>query len=135
MPHWIEDHETLMWSLGAASVVVFAASFFVLPAIVVRIPADYFAHARRPRSTLARTRPALRVALRIGKNVLGAVLMVAGVAMLVLPGQGVLALLVGFFLIDGPGKYRLEKWLVGRAWVRRPINWMRRKKGREELVG
>ena len=51
--------------------------------------------------------------------------MLAGIAMLVLPGQGLLTLLVGFLLIDFPGKYRFEKWLVARRWVLQPINWLR----------
>ena len=69
----------------------------------------------------------------IGKNVLGAVLMIAGVAMLVLPGQGLLTMVLGFLLIDFPGKYRLERWLVARPMVHRPLNWIRRRAGREPL--
>jgi hypothetical protein len=53
--------------------------------------------------------------------------------MLVLPGQGLITLFVGFFLIDFPGKYRFEKWLIRRKAVHRPINWLRRKSGREAL--
>lgn len=59
--------------------------------------------------------------------------MLAGLAMLALPGQGLLTLLLGFLMIDLPGKYRFEKWLVRRRWVHRPINWMRRSRGREAL--
>ena len=54
--------------------------------------------------------------------------------MLVLPGQGLLTLLVGFLLVDAPGKYRLERWLVSRKAVLRPINWLRRRKGRQPLI-
>jgi hypothetical protein len=38
--------------------------------------------------------------LQIGKNVLGCVFMVAGIAMFVLPGQGLLTLLVGFLMVE-----------------------------------
>lgn len=133
MLEWLKEHNSLLWVLGICSLAVLAATLFVIPAIVVRMPADYFAHERRPRSRLDGHRPGLRLALRIGKNVLGAVLMLAGLAMLLLPGQGLLTLLVGFFLIDGPGKYRAERWLVAQRWVSRPINWMRRKRGKEPL--
>jgi hypothetical protein len=59
--------------------------------------------------------------------------MLAGVAMLVLPGQGLLTLLMGFLLVDFPGKYRLERWLFARPIVRRPINWLRHRAGRVPL--
>lgn len=133
MLDWIKDHEGLLWGVGIASLAVIAASLMIIPAMVVRIPADYFTHRARPRERADGRRPAVRLAVRIGKNILGVVLMLAGIAMFILPGQGVLTLLVGFFLIDFPGKYKLEKWLVARPWVHRPINWLRRRRGREPL--
>lgn len=43
------------------------------------------------------------------RNVLGAILLVAGIAMLVLPGQGVPTILISLGLMNFPGKYRLER--------------------------
>ena len=57
----------------------------------------------------------------------------AGMAMLVLPGQGLLTLLMGFLLLDFPGKYRLEKWLFLRRRVREGVNWLRKRAGSEPL--
>jgi hypothetical protein len=133
MMEWFKEHESLLWVAGISSLVVVVASAVAIPALVVRMPPDYFAHARRPKGRLASSHPALRGLIIVGKNAVGAVLMVAGLAMLLLPGQGLLTALVGFFLIDAPGKYRVEKWLVRRSLVRRPIDWMRRKRGREPL--
>jgi hypothetical protein len=45
-----------------------------------------------------------------------------------------LTLLVGVFLLDFPGKYAFEKWLVGRPGVLRMINWLRRRRGRPPLA-
>ncbi|NNM26663.1 MAG: hypothetical protein HKO59_11890, partial [Phycisphaerales bacterium] len=78
--------------------------------------------------------PLIQLAWQVGKNVLGVVLALAGLAMLVLPGQGLLTLLVGVLLIDGPGKYGFEKWLVARRPVLRSINWLRRRGGHPPLV-
>lgn len=133
MMDWLKEHEGLLWVAGLSSLVVLAASAAVIPALVVRMPRDYFNHEKRPKGKLAATHPALLVVLIVGKNALGAVLMIAGLAMLVLPGQGVLTALVGFFLLDGPGKYRVEKWIVRRKWVRGPIDWMRTKRGKQAL--
>jgi hypothetical protein len=78
-------------------------------------------------------RPALRLALLAGKNVLGGVLIVAGLLMLLVPGQGLLTIAVGLVLTDFPGKFRLERWLMRRRSVWRSINWLRRRAGREPL--
>jgi UPF0716 family protein affecting phage T7 exclusion len=75
----------------------------------------------------------VRICILIGKNLLGGLLMIAGLAMLVLPGQGLLTLFVGFLLIDFPGKYRLEKWLIRRRYILRPINWLRARRHRAPL--
>ena len=38
--------------------------------------------------------------------------MLVGVAMLALPGQGLLTMLVGIMLMNFPGKFRLEQALI-----------------------
>ena len=131
---WMRDHQALLWYGAAVSVVVFIASLLVLPPIIVRIRPDYFTHAVRPPSTWSNQHPLVRGLIVIGKNLLGVILMIMGVAMLVLPGQGLLTLLAGFLLIDFPGKYRLEKSLIRRRWIIRPINWLRRRRGRSPLL-
>jgi len=131
---WMQEHAGLVFAVAAVSAAVFLISIFATPMLIARLPADYFAHATRPPGPLDRLRPALRWTLMIGKNLLGGVLMLAGLAMLVLPGQGLLTLLSGLLLIDLPGKYRLERWLVARRPIRRSLNWLRRRLGRDELI-
>lgn len=130
----IKDYQLLLWWLAGASLAIFIASLFFVPAMIVRIPADYFAHEERPPSRWADRSPAFRMMVLVGKNVLGAILMVAGLVMVPLPGQGLLTSLVGFLLIDFPRKYRFEQWLVSRSAVHRPINWLRRRAGRPPLL-
>lgn len=120
--------------MAIASALIFVGSLLAMPHLVARIDADYFSHDRRPRSRWGSEHPAIRLAVRIGKNVLAAVLMLAGLAMLILPGQGLLTLFVGFVLVDFPGKYRLEKWLVSRRLIHRPINWLRARAGHGPLT-
>ena len=122
-----------MW-IAAVSLFAFLATLIAIPWLVVRIPADYFAHGRRPRQEGPRRHPVVRVAFLIGKNLLGYLLILAGIAMLVLPGQGVLTILLGIILADVPGKYRLERWAVSRPAVLGAINGLRRRAGREPLV-
>jgi hypothetical protein len=70
----------------------------------------------------------------IAKNLLGYIFVVAGIFMLVLPGQGLLTIFVGIMFLNFRGKYELERWIVSRAPVLRSINWIRRRAGRAPLV-
>lgn len=72
----------------------------------------------------------LHFGLLVLKNVLGAIFLTLGVGMLVLPGQGLLTILIGLSLVDFPGKYRLERYLVTRSPVLRSLNWLRRRTGK-----
>ncbi|MHC4161679.1 MAG: PGPGW domain-containing protein [Planctomycetota bacterium] len=82
----------------------------------------------------SRRHPLLRGALWAGRNLLGAVLVVAGIAMLILPGQGILTILIGLIVLEFPGKRDLELRLVRRPRVRRAIDWLRAKGKRPPLV-
>jgi hypothetical protein len=50
-----------------------------------------------------------------------------GILMLVLPGQGLLTILVGLMLSDYPGKFKLEKRIIKTNLVLKTINWYRTK--------
>ena len=113
---------------------MFVSSLIVVPAIVTRIPNDYFARDRRRYAFGADRNVAIRVLVLAVKNSLGVVLLVAGVAMLVLPGQGLLSIAIAIMLLDFPGKFQLERWLVSHPPVLRSINWLRRRANRQPLV-
>ncbi|MFK7790952.1 MAG: hypothetical protein AB8C95_15850 [Phycisphaeraceae bacterium] len=130
---WFQDHPVAISLIAGASAVLFVLGLLAMPFIARRIPADYFAHERRPESRFVRRHWLLRLSLLVMKNLLAVILIVAGIAMLVLPGQGLLTILVGFLLMDMPGKYRIGKWLIQRRVVYKPINWLRKRKGIEPL--
>ena len=77
--------------------------------------------------------PVMRWSLLVGKNLLGWVVILLGIAMLVLPGQGILTIVIGMILINFPGKYRLERWIITRDSVLRAINAIRKRSGRAPL--
>ena len=131
---WFRDNPALTSTLVGGSVLMFIVGLLAMPFIVCKIPADYFAHDDRPPSRLNGHRKAIRITLLIGKNLLGVVLLLAGIAMLVLPGQGILTMVVGFLLLDLPGKYRMEKRLIAQRWIHRPINWLRQRRGQPPLL-
>jgi hypothetical protein len=53
--------------------------------------------------------------------------------MLVLPGQGILTILIGISLLEFPGKRRLELAIVKRSSIRRAIDRIRQRSGTEPL--
>jgi len=118
------------WPLLA---LLFVGSLLFVPWALVRLPADYFHHASRRKTQWGSLHPALRLLLRIGKNLLGLAFVALGVAMLVLPGQGLLTILVGVLFLDFPGKFRCERWLVSRKPVLRAANWLRAQRHRAPL--
>jgi hypothetical protein len=133
LPESVDWHSILGW-LALVSVVTFAGSMILVPYMAVRIPADYFHAPRRGRTAWGRRHPVLRLLLALFKNLLGFVLVLAGILMLFLPGQGLLTILIGTLFMNFPGKYRLERALVARGPVLRGINWIRLRAGREPLL-
>jgi hypothetical protein len=125
MSEWLSVNGALLWWLGALSIVTFVGTLTVIPILVVRIPADYFTRKKRESTLWKETHPMLRGLLLCLKNLAGVVFVMAGVAMLVLPGQGILTILIGVMLMDFPGKFTLERSLVCRPAVLRAINWIR----------
>ncbi len=134
MLEWIQTHEPLFLWAAVLSILIFTAFLAFVPWLVVRIPEDYFAGHKRPEDFKYRRSPITHVLLLTVKNIAGFLLVLAGIAMLVLPGQGVLTIMLGIALMNFPGKFKLERWIVSRGPVIRMINRLRRGKGRPELV-
>lgn len=121
------------WWVVAAALLVSIASLLLLPLIVLRLPSDYFLEERRRPLLRQRWHPLAGLALLLAKNLVGLLLLAMGIAMLVLPGQGLLTMLSGIVLLDFPGKYRCERWLVSRGKVFEALNWLRAKGGKPAL--
>ena len=128
------EHADWLAVCGAVSLALFVGSLLALPSLLARVPHDYFATRERPRSRFVAGRhPAVRWSLRVAKNLAGLGLVAAGVAMLLLPGQGVLTIFAGVMLLDLPGRRRLELAVIRRPAVLRAVNWIRRRRGRPPL--
>ena len=119
--------------LTVASAIGFVGSLIAIPMILVRLPADYF-DTRTPRHWMKDHHPVLRLSGLIIKNIVGVIFLLAGFAMLFLPGQGVLTMLIGISLMDFPKKRELEAKMVGQPTVLGVINSMRQKFGKPPLT-
>ncbi|MCA9076674.1 MAG: hypothetical protein KDA93_16740 [Planctomycetaceae bacterium] len=141
MAEWLEmvrefagSNGRLLWIGGISSGVMFLGTLIVVPLLLTWMPADYFLKdpQQREEDRVGR-HPVVRITVRVLKNLVGAVFVVCGIAMLVLPGQGILTILLGVVLLDFPGKRRLEVALLRVKSVHRAVDWLRRKGNREPL--
>jgi hypothetical protein len=130
----LHEHKEMIWWIAAFSGAIFVGSLVSVPWLVVRIPDDYFASTHRPKTHFASEHPLLRWTVWTIRNLLGVALVLAGVAMLVLPGQGLLTLAVGVFLMDFPGKHRFERRVIRMPPIWRSIAWLRRKSRANPLL-
>ena len=118
----------LIW-LTVGSLVGFIGTLIAIPFIME----DYF-DTRTPRHWMKDHHPVLRLVGLIVKNAVGAVFLLAGFAMLFLPGQGILTMLIGISLLDFPGKRKLEAKIIGQHTVLQALNAMRAKFGKPPLT-
>lgn len=130
MYDWLTQPAVLWW-LGALSIGSLLLAALLLPVVIVRLPADYFV---REHLTGHGPRKVLDWLWHIGKNLLGGVLVLVGIAMVVLPGQGVLTILIGILMMDFPGKRKLERKLICRPRILAAVNRMRVKRGHPPLL-
>ncbi len=115
------------------SIIAFIGTLVAIPAILLRLPADYF-NEEAPHKWMNHHHPIIRKIAIFLKNGIGYIFLLAGIAMLVLPGQGILTMLIGVSLIDFPGKRKFEKKLVCLPGVLKTINALRQKYSKHPLT-
>jgi hypothetical protein len=120
---WFE-HPALLWGLGGFSVLAVVGSIVLVPRYLAKLPPDFLTAGDREKHSMA---------WRVVRNVLGVLLVLLGVAMLLLPGQGLITLMVGVLLVDFPGKQRLVQRVLGRPKVLKAVNKLRAKRGSPPL--
>jgi UPF0716 family protein affecting phage T7 exclusion len=115
------DPTTVAAAVAASATCAIASAVLVRNAIL-ELPADHL--LRRARSGAP---PPWRAAL-------GALFLVGGALMLVLPGQGLLTLFVGLWLLELPFTRGLERWALRRPKLLAAANGMRRRAGKEPFA-
>ncbi|WP_437297427.1 hypothetical protein [Sorangium sp. So ce426] len=112
----------------------FVAGMALVTVVLVRLPADYL--ERQEEAPFLEGRPAwVRMAARVGKNLLGVMAVALGILLSLpgIPGPGALVILIGVMLLDVPGKRRLERRLLGAPRVRAVADRVRARFGRPPL--
>lgn len=113
-------------------VATFLLSILLVAVVIVKIPANYF--SSHYQQDFMPDAPWLkRWGATIAKNIVGVVLVLAGIAMLIGPGQGILTILIGLIMLDIPGKRPLEARIIGRPAVLDAANKLRARYGKPPL--
>lgn len=140
MIEWLTNFwETLTWSRilwgSLITVVSVAITYGLIIFGLVKIPADYFSSAYyEKRAAESRQHFFLRWSAAIVKNIVGFLLIVAGVIMIFTPGPGVPTILLGLIVMDFPGKRPLEAKLIAQPAVLATINHLRSRYNKPPLV-
>ncbi len=116
-------HQHFIW-VGIVSFIVFVISLLLTPFLLGKIPIDYFVHTNQHKLEIEHLGHLIVVLIR---TLVGSILFIAGIVMLVTPGQGVISILLGLFLMEFPGKRKLELKLINHEPTFKTLNWLRNK--------
>jgi len=122
---FLSDYKIYLVWLGSLSFIIFIFSLLAIKWLVALIPSDYF--IKKNNSEFRSNYPIFWLVSIIIKNLVGYTLIVGGILMLVLPGQGLLSIFVGLMLSNYPGKFYIERKFIAIPSVLKAINWLRKK--------
>ncbi len=128
----LKTHEPLFWFLGLGSIVLFVVTALLIPWLIIVLPKDFF--AQLPAKPFSGRHPVVAFLIVILRNVVGAVLLLAGIIMLFTPGQGLLTILIALALIDFPGKHALLMRMISNPRLLGAANGIRRWAGKAEFL-
>ena len=125
------NYKTYILWLATISLFVFIFSLVSIKWLVALIPTDYF--VKKDISKSKKSYSLLWLMSIIVKNIIGYTLILGGILMLVLPGQGLFTILMGLILSNYPGKYTIEKRIISIPSILKTINWLRKKSNKPRL--
>ena len=128
---FVTNYKTYILWLATISLFVFIFSLVSIKWLVALIPTDYF--VKKNISKSKKSYSLLWLMSIIVKNIIGYTLILGGILMLVLPGQGLFTILMGLILSNYPGKYTIEKRIISIPRILKTINWLRKKSNKPRL--
>ena len=120
----------ILW-FGSISLFVFLFSLLSIKWLVSLIPEDYFINKKD--SKIKTSNIFIWYIVLIFKNLIGYSLILGGIMMLVLPGQGLFTIIIGLMMSNYPGKYSIEKKFIAIPTNLKSINWLRRKSNKPPI--
>lgn len=112
-----------------------AISLVVIATMLVVLPSTYFLDGH-DRGLWIDHHPVVRWSGIVAKNILGVIIVLIGAALSLplVPGQGLLTILIGLVLLDFPGKRKLERRILRIPKVLKRVNRLRQRFGKPPLL-
>lgn len=120
----IAQYEDMLVLIGIISAIVFVVTLLLTPYLLGLIASDYFTIENPHKLEIKHIGHLVAVII---KSAIGLILLLAGIIMLVTPGQGVISILLGLFLMEFPGKRKLELKIINHDPTFKTLNWLRAK--------
>ena len=132
MIRWLGVHG---WWVTILALVIGVVPALIIFKVLIRLPEYYFIRKEQDKDP-AKRRPAMHLGLFALKNFAGVCILLAGAVMSLplVPGPGLVAMLIGLSLVTFPGKRKLELRLLRAPLALDTINWLRAKRGRPALL-
>jgi hypothetical protein len=133
----VQFWESLTWGDIAWTLLFSVLTIIVCYGLIIigmiKIPADYFS-STYVREINRDKHFSLRWATFIVKNIIGFVLIIAGIIMIFTPGPGVPTILLGLIMMDIPGKRPLEAKIIKRPNILATVNNLRARYSKPPLI-
>ena len=124
-------YKNLIFWFGSIFLFVFIFSLISIKWLVALIPEDYFINKKD--SKIKNNSLVAWYFFLILRNLVGYSLILGGIVMLVLPGQGLFTIIIGLILSNYPGKYYIEKKFIAIPSILKSINWLRKKSNKPPI--
>ena len=128
----VDEYKSVIFWLSLLSFFIFIFSLVSIKWLVALIPIDYFVYKKN--SKFKTKYPFTWLISMIIKNIIGYLLIVGGIFMLVLPGQGLFTIFIGLMMSNYPGKYYIEKKIIAIPSILKTINWLRKQSNKEPII-
>ena len=99
--------------------------------VIVKLPHDYF---NKPKTATASQLGLKALMMKVLRNCLAVILITFGIIMLVLPGQGLLTILIGVIVMDFKYKHHLEAKLVHQEKIKNALNKIRERYNKQPFI-
>lgn len=119
--------------LAGISLITFCISLLCIPWLVSQLPQNYFQNPKDVREQPLSTSSISGPIIFLLRNLIGFVLFTAGIAMLFLPGQGIITMIIGIGIMSFPYKQYLIYRATRPASIQSAMDWIRQKTGKESF--
>ena len=124
--NWIIENYKLIQLIGFVSLALFLLSIFLLRYVILKLPEDYFLRLKSiPQNQAKSFKGVVSKAL---KNLFGILLVICGVILLFIPGQGLVTIVMGLCLSDLPFLKKWKEKFIFSNKIKIALNWLRSKK-------